>query len=141
MRTLFALLVAAALFPACGGNTTLPQQPLIQPDRRELNYGADFGNAVLVGTSVAETLQLKNGGKDPLEISSVTVTGDNPGLFTFKLSLGGPPASVESLKILFIEVIYSPKAVGKHKAKLVIVSNSSTDAELTIPLNATAQTK
>lgn len=135
MRTVFAVLAAVTL-AGCGG-TDLPQKPLIQPDRVQLNFGSDFNNAVYVDTEPQETVQLKNGGQELLTIASVTITGTDAGLFTAALT----GQSVESLKKAFLTITYKPKAAGKHSAKAVIVSNSSENPTLEIPLNATAVNK
>lgn len=127
MRTGIAALAAAALVAfGCGGGESIPEGPVIQPDRVQLNFGADFSNAVYVGTMVDETLQLKNGGEKPLEIGDITVTGPNADYFTYSINT----RSVASLGKAFLTVTYAPKAAGKHSATLTVHSNSVEDAAL-----------
>lgn len=127
MRTAFAALAAAALVAfGCGGGESLPEGPVIKPDRAQLNFGRDFSNAVYVGTMVDETLQLKNGGAQPLEIGEIAISGPNADYFSYTINT----RSVASEEKAFLTVTYAPKAAGKHSATLTIHSNSIEDATL-----------
>ncbi|HEY3451699.1 MAG TPA: choice-of-anchor D domain-containing protein [Myxococcales bacterium] len=136
MRTLLCALAAVAL-AACGGPTTsdLPEDPLIQPDRIELNFGADFGNAVYVDSSLSDTIQLQNGGKQQLTISKVELSGPDAAFFSVT---GQPKTAVESTKSTFVQVTYAPTEPGSHKATLTITSNSKTNGTLTITMAPSA---
>ncbi len=149
MRLLPPLLAACVLLAGCSPaegpdagpdagtgdvGAALPLKPLIQPDRLQVDFGGDFGNAVYVGTQPQEVVQLKNVGQELLTLSNVSLTGPEAGLFT----AGVNTASIESLRKAFLTVTYQPTAAGKHSAKVVITSNSSENATLEIPVTATA---
>lgn len=136
MRTLLCALAAFAL-AACGGGTgtELPEKPQIQPDRVELNFGADFQNAVYVDSSLPDTIQIKNGGKQDLVLTSWEMSGTDAAFFKVT---GEPKKTIASNTAAFIEVTYSPTAPGSHHATLTIVSNAENKPNLTITMGPSA---
>ena len=131
MKNLFlAALVALA---ACGGSD-LPRKPQISSDRAALGFGSDVGEAVFVGTTRTETLQVKNGGQDVLTLQAPKISGTNADLFTAVLD----KTSVESGKKAFVQVTYKPGSVGKHSATMDLLSNAENAPTLTIKLAAEA---
>ncbi|MBI5543475.1 MAG: hypothetical protein HY901_06270 [Deltaproteobacteria bacterium] len=136
MRTLCTLLAVVALTAlGCGGDGDLPDKPQIQPDRVELNFGADFSNAVYVDSAPGDTVMLQNKGNEDLLISKVEITGPDAQFFTVA---GQPAGNVESTKTTFVAVVYRPTAAGKHKASLVITSNAENSPTLTINMGPSA---
>ena len=135
MRTIFALAAAAALWGCHGSDVA--QKPRIQPDRTELGFGSEYGDAVFVGTRPQETLQLKNGGQDDLAVASVAVQGANGAVFTAVLD----KQRVKSGETAFVAVTYAPTASGSHSAQLVIASNAENSPSLTIGLKGSAVTR
>lgn len=132
MRLKPVVLAVATLFLACGED--IPQKPQIEPDRTEIQFGGEFADAVWVGTTVRETLQLKNGGAEILEISEVAVSGTDAALFGAKIDT----KSVDTEQKAFVELSYAPDAVGKHSAVLTVTSNAENTPKLEIKLSATA---
>ena len=106
----------------------------IEPDRTKLQFGQEVGNAVFVGTRPVETLQLKNGGLETLQISDVLVTGANAAQFKAEID----KKTVESLQRALVQVVYEPTQPGAHTAMLEIKSNAANTPALTIELSAKA---
>jgi len=136
-NVLCALATLALVATGCGdnGGEDLPDKPLIQPDRIELNFGADFGNAVYVDSSVPDTVQLRNGGRQDLVISKVELSGPDADAFTIT---GDPAGTVESAQTTFVQVTYTPTTSGAHRATLTITSNADNNPTLTITLSPSA---
>jgi outer membrane lipopolysaccharide assembly protein LptE/RlpB len=131
LKTL-ALLVSAALL-ACG--ESLPDKPQIEPDRTAIWFpAADPNGAVWVGTTLTETLQLMNGGIETLNISELSIGGENADRFTVEVD----KKSVESEQRAFVKLTFTPLEPGKHAAELTVVSNAENTPTLKIPLGATA---
>lgn len=63
---------------------SMPQKPQILVDREEVDFGFAF-----VGTKPQESLAIRNGGIEDLEVSSVTVGGDS------QFTVACPPECVE----------------------------------------------
>jgi len=112
----------------------LPADPWITADRPALRFGAEFGTGVYVGTSVSETLQVRNFGQAPLVLSDITASGPDVALFTIDRSaLGTPIATGHSASI---PVLYQPLGAGGASASLVITSNGANVPSLTVDLVA-----
>jgi len=132
------LVCTVALAASCGSSGSLPDKPQIQPDKLALNFGADFGYAVYVGTQPQDTVKLQNGGKQQLVITSVTVAGTDAALYTAVAD----KLTADSEQSVFISVVYTPKDPtpkgGANSAVLTIVSNAENKPSLDIPLGGAA---
>lgn len=132
-KLLTTLFVTSTLALGCAGEE-MPEKPQIEPDRTALQFGQEVGNAVYVGTSPSETLQLRNTGLETLQIANVTVSGPNADRFTAEID----KKSVESLQRAFVQVVFNPTQAGDHTATLEITSNAENSPSLKIALSAKA---
>jgi hypothetical protein len=147
------VVVAALVVSGCGGDSVnLPDKPQIQPDKVQLNFGADFGNAVYVDTTVFDTVNLQNKGKGDLVISKVELSGADAANF----AITGDPtcpstdptcttaahasATVLSTKSAFVQVAFAPTKPGKSLATLTITSNAENTPSLAIAIGNPADT-
>lgn len=134
MRKLLTMLfVTSTLALGCAGEE-MPEKPQIEPDRTKLQFGQEVGEAVYVGTRPVETLQLRNGGLEKLEIANVLISGPNTAQFKAEID----KKSVESLQKAFVQVIYEPTQAGTHTATLEITSNAENTPALKVELSAKA---
>lgn len=113
------------------GGVVLPVSPVIDPDRTRLGFGSEFGHAVLAGSKVNETLQVRNMGQQTLAITAVLLEG-NPA-YSAKLPAGFD-GGVPSLGRTFVQVTFSPTDAGTFDGVLKVLSNSSTQPTLAVPL-------
>jgi Thrombospondin type 3 repeat len=118
------------------GPTPLPDKPQALADRTALHFGAEFGEGLYASTAVFETLQIRNGGQQPLVISSVTITGANAARFSANQSAVG--VSVASGDSAFVRIAYGPATIGVSGASLLVVSNAENAPALAVDLQATA---
>ncbi len=137
---LASALALAIVLGCCTNGTDLPQNPQIEPDVTELNFGAPYFG-ICVGAKQPGTVQLRNGGKEDLVISKVEITGTNAGLFSFWPDDPQLPMTVESETAVPVTVIYAPTAKGNHSAKLRITSNAENHPVLDIPMSPIAADK
>jgi hypothetical protein len=77
---------------------------------------------------------LSNTGTAPLTITSVSLTGTNPGDFAQTRTCG---ASLVAGASCSINVTFKPTAVGARSASLRIISNDPANPTLTVALNGT----
>lgn len=109
----------------------------ITADRTRLEFGSEFGTGAFVGTALTETLQVRNRGAVPLDITQATVTGSS-----FRLtqsSWDGGVVAVTS-RPAFFQVRFTPTDGGTATGELVILSNASNGPRLVIPLQGTGVT-
>lgn len=115
-------------FLACGkppvacDPDTLMTKPQLCPDRESLGFAQEFGSGTFIGTSVPETLGIKNGGVQDLAISSVTFTGDSA--FTMSTEPAMIPATIKGGKNFFVRILFAPTAAKIYTGKLKIESNA-----------------
>ena len=110
----------------------------IAADRTRLEFGSEFGNGAFVGTAITETLQVRNRGAVPLDLTQATVTGSS-----FRLthsSWDGGVVAVTS-RPAFFQVRFTPTDGGTTTGELVILSNASNTPRLVIPLQGTGVTR
>jgi hypothetical protein len=130
-RTLLTLTASAALFGCSSSSSTgSVSGPSLQLDRSGLLFGQDTGDAVLLGTAPAESLQLTNNGTADVVISAVTIVAgtlpdggklDHPELFT---KTGPVGTTIKPNATDFVQVIFKPLAAGLVGATLQITSNA-----------------
>src|ERR1043165_6558120 len=128
------VLSVAFLLCACGEKTR-PEKPFILADRASLGYGLETAEAVYIGQSKKQTLQISNEGTTDLKIESITVSGDN--VFSIQ-PLMDPPITVKGAQHTFIQAFFAPKAVRTCE----IMPVSATDCyigDITIVSNADNQ--
>jgi hypothetical protein len=100
---------------------SLPQKPQLKLDRASLGFGQEFGSGTFVGTEPTESLQITNGGQDPLTISMATMTGPDVAAFT---QMGPTTMTLKSNEQTFVTLVFKPTAIQVYSAKLTIVSNA-----------------
>jgi len=103
---------------------------VIDPEPQFTPASLGFGK-VKVNTSSTLTTTLKNVGLTALNITAFTITGNQPGDFTFQSFC---PASLAPGSSCTINVTFTPKATGNRDAKLNLIGND--EAEF-VPLTGT----
>jgi hypothetical protein len=81
-----------------------------------------FGSQMLGTTSPPYPIMLSNAGSAPLIVSSMTITGANPGDFAFK-SLCGLTPTIPVNGHCQINVTFTPTAAGSRAASFTVTSN------------------
>ncbi len=129
MRKLVALVLLAVLPVACGGDGKAPAEDVIS-DAPELDPDVNVAAGWLTFDVVAEgaqgsrTFYLKNGGRQDLVFSSITVDNDG-GAGPFSLGDVTPSShTVSSLESLAVEVSFAPSARGVSLGWLHLQSNA-----------------
>ena len=87
-----------------------------------------FGNQVVNTTSSAKTVTLTNNQSVPLNISSVTTTGD--------YSASGCPSSLGANSSCSINITFTPTAIGSRTGTLTVADDASTSPQ-TLSLSGT----
>ena len=82
----------------------------------------DFGTVFLGETSSSQTFTISNEGAGTLNITSLTLTGDNTADFNLTDN-NSYPVSLEHGSSMTVSVTFSPKAEGTRSAKLHIVES------------------
>lgn len=107
----------------------------IVTDRTRLDFGAELGQGAFVGTSITETLQVRNRGAVPLDLTLATVTG--AGFRLTQSSWDGGVVSVTNTRPAFFQVRFTPTDAGVSTGELVILSTATNAPRLVIPLQGT----
>lgn len=124
MRALLLLGVLVVL-PACRCS---PAAEVVPPSLKVSPALVDFG-AVKVGeTSAPETVTLESLSRAAVVVSAVRV--EPAGVF----AIVGAPTGVDALGKTTFTVTFSPDAVAKHDATLVVASDDPKNPELKVPL-------
>ncbi|HET7037001.1 MAG TPA: N,N-dimethylformamidase beta subunit family domain-containing protein, partial [Thermomicrobiaceae bacterium] len=110
------LVSASYSAPVGAGSAPLPI-PVVSLSPASLT----FADQVLNSTSAAQTVTLTNSGAAPLTISSIGVTGSNPGDFAQTTNCGSSLAAGASCSI---NVTFTPTAAGSRTARLTLVDNA-----------------
>ena len=76
------------------------------------------GSGITLGQTHFESLGIRNGGLEPLRITSVTVAGDG-----FSI-LEEPPPSIESDVDAHLIIAFKPPDAGRYAGTLHVVSNA-----------------
>ncbi len=141
MKLAIPTLAALALLPlSCGGPKPLPAQPQIDLFPSGLYFGTDQCYGTYLNTIGINSLQISNGGQQPLVISGVSKSGDTDGVFQVTGPVvpgdGGssPVKQLASGETAFIQVVFSPQAAKEYTATLTISSNAANEPTATIPL-------
>ena len=92
-----------------------------------------FGNHKVGTTSSPKNVTLTNTGNATLSISSISLTGNNPGDFSQVNNCG---SSLSAGKTCTITVTFKPKAVGARSAN-ISVSDNANGSPQTVPLTGT----
>jgi hypothetical protein len=95
-----------------------------------------FGNENVGSTSAARAVTLTNSGTATLTISSITLTGTNPGDFAQTNNCG---TSVLASGSCTINVTFSPTAAGAQSANISVADNAAGSPQ-TVPLTGTGVT-
>ncbi|MBU8894449.1 hypothetical protein DRW03_30470 [Corallococcus sp. H22C18031201] len=129
------ILIAAA---GCGNDDeNLPNSPQLVIDRNAMQFDTEYNSGTYVGRSTYNTLYIRNGGLQTLEITDIAVSGPSE----FKLTppegwVAGQPLKLETNAKTFIQVTFSPKKAGDFTGKLTVQSNAANTPSLEIPLTA-----
>lgn len=136
-RTLLtAALIAAPLLAACGAPAMVCDKDNLLdaaqacPDRSSIGFAQEFGSGTIIGTSVQNSVSVRNGGVADLNISSVTFTGD--GAFTMHTSPESLPAAIKVNQALLITVYFSPDEAKAYTGSIVVASDAANEPSLTI---------
>jgi len=105
---------------------------VIDPEPQFTPASLSFGSHT-VNSSTTLTTTLKNVGLTALNITSFTISGNQPGDFSFQSFC---PASLAPGSSCNINVTFTPKATGNRDAKLVLTSNDETEF---VPVQGTGQ--
>ena len=84
-----------------------------------------FGSQILGTTSAAQTTTLKNSGTLPLTITSLGITGANPGDYAQTNTCPVSPATLAANSTCTISVTFSPTAAGSRTANVSIADNAA----------------
>jgi hypothetical protein len=103
-------------------------------DRPSLRYGAEFGTGIFTGTTVFESLQVRNGGAAPLVLSDITSSGPDVGLFTIDRSALNTPIATGQSVTIPIRVLSMDERTAT--ATLVLHSNAANLPSLSVDLLA-----
>ena len=91
--------------------------------------GLIFPNTLLSTTSAVKTITLNNGGNTALNVTSITITGDDPNDFA---QTNTCLPSVPALSQCTISVTFSPLAAGTRSAQITVIDGTGTQvADLT----------
>ena len=112
----------------------IPAGAQIGIDRPSLRYGAEFGTGVFTGTTVFESIQVRNGGAAPLVLSDITTTGPDVGLFTIDRSALNIPIATGQWVTIPVTVHAMDERTAT--ATLVLHSNAANVAPLSVELFA-----
>jgi hypothetical protein len=129
------LLLAGCPGPSSSGGfcdpNNLTDKPALCPDRLSFGFGQEFGSATFVGTSVPNTLTIRNGGIADLTIESVTLTGAAQFALSTSLPLpdGGHlltlPASVPGDQTFFVQFLFTPAQPIAYTGEVTVKSNAA----------------
>ncbi len=96
-----------------------------------------FGTQNTGTTSAAQSVTITNTGNQPVSISSIALTGTNPG--DFAISANNCPTSLGVGAACSLSAAFSPTAVGTRSAAVTIADNASGSPQ-TVSLTGTGQT-
>jgi len=96
---------------------------VIDPEPQFTPASLSFGSHT-VNSSTTLTTTLKNVGLTALNITAFTITGNQPGDFTFQSFC---PASLAPGSSCTINVTFTPKATGNRDAKLNLIANDEAE--------------
>lgn len=100
--------------------------------------GTDFGNATVVGGTVARTFTIENSGTATLNVGSVTFAGGNAGDF----AVTSPPAStVAPAGTTTFQVTFDPSATGLRFTTLNIANDDSNENPYDFAIQGTGLTQ
>jgi hypothetical protein len=84
-----------------------------------------FSSQVVNTTSAAQNVTLTNSGNADLTISSIGLTGTNPGDFTQTTTCPASPSTLTAGSSCTISVTFTPTATGTRSASVAITDNAS----------------
>lgn len=135
---LVAGLILLAL-SGCGNTPPPPSNPEICVNATSFACWAGSCSGTFIGTSPEGSVQIKNGGQQPLNITAVSLSGDVsscPNLttpsdgFCAGFSFGGdagiqPPFTIPGQQQAFLGLIFNPTQAKMYSGSVSITSNSS----------------
>lgn len=97
----------------------------VPPEAFVIPGAVDFGVAAAGIETPSTTVEIMNSGGETLDVSSVTLSGANPGEFGTNAA---PPYSIAPGDSVVFNVTFAPTSVGLASAELVIASNDPSGA-------------
>ena len=126
-----ALRLALLLVPAWAlGGAAGPE---ISLDRTDVDYGTV---PVVQGPGVEVPVAIWNNGSLDLSLSEIMLEGNDPGDFQIVNAPSLTPVGPGQYRL--VKVIYAPRTVGSHNAKLKITSSDSDEPEVEVDLEGTS---
>lgn len=116
--------------------TQAPMYPEIRLQGPEVAF---FGDQNIDRSTDPTSFYIWNDGSAPLNITNVSIVGDNAG--DFSITSEATPFSVASTWYGLVEVRFTPTELGVRTATLRITSNDSDEPTIDIPLNGTGLVK
>jgi hypothetical protein len=130
LRLLFlASIVTVAA--ACGGSQEIPVKPTLFIDRTKLGFGQEDNSGTYIGATGYDSILLRNDGQDELDLTSVTLTGDD-GKFT---QVGPDKTTLKYQDTASIEIDFEPSKPKVYSGTLVIASNAANTPSVTVTLS------
>lgn len=104
----------------CDGDSLMPE-PHACPDRASLGFAQEFGSGTFIGTSVQESLSIRNGGVADLQISEITFSGDS----AFQMAVEPQvPSTIKGNKYQFIRITFAPTQARAYSGTVTVKSNA-----------------
>ena len=122
--------------PAPGVCAAPAEAPVASASLSSTNLAYGNVSAIPPAGSAAQTIAFSNGGGAPLTISSVYLSGLNPGDFTIVPAVV-TPVVLASGASLNVNVTFSPKAVGFRQARLSFACDAVNTTDLSATLSGT----
>jgi hypothetical protein len=105
--------------------------PYLCPSVDSLGFGQEFNTGTPIGTKPPQTINVRNNGTVPMEVTAATLAGDKE--FSLNVSWEAPdggfgtgvPATINGGKNLFLQVIFAPTQAKLYTGSLTVTNNSS----------------
>lgn len=106
----------------------LTQSAQACPDRASLGFAQEFRSGTFIGTSVPDSLSIKNGGLADLTITSANYSGDSAFMVTTEPA--SLPATIKGNKYFFMRVVFAPTEARAYSGKITVQSNAEKSPSL-----------
>jgi hypothetical protein len=99
-------------------------------DRASLGFDQEFGSGTWLRTSPQQSLLVRNGGDQPLQVTGATLSGADA--TAFEIAQPTPAMSLARGEQTFVRVLFSPMQARAYSATLTVTSNAG--PAVTVPL-------
>ncbi|MEW5740891.1 MAG: hypothetical protein AB1938_18370 [Myxococcota bacterium] len=96
-------------------------EPHSCPDRASIGFAQEFGSGTFIGTSVQESLSIRNGGVADLQISDISFSGDSAFSMALEPSV---PSTIKGNKNQFVRLTFAPTQARLYTGTLTVTSNA-----------------